>query len=86
MTRLTDTNDRANEFQLELLRAAPPWRKFKIWGDLNDAARQLALAGLRSRFPRAGEVELKRRLADLLLGPALAVRVYGPIRGTNHGS
>lgn len=84
MTRLSDTDDRAREFQLELLRAAPSWRKFEIWGNLNEAARQVALAGLRSRFPHAEEAELKRRLADLLLGPELAERVYGPIPRVDH--
>jgi hypothetical protein len=39
----------------------------------------LALAGLRSRFPKAGEIELRRKLADLILGEELARKVYGEI-------
>lgn len=44
---------------------------------INDFARSVALAGLKTRFPHAGEVELRRRLADLLLGASLAQKVYG---------
>jgi hypothetical protein len=39
----------------------------------------LALAGLRSRYPQAGEAELRRRLAGLLLGEETARKVYGEI-------
>jgi hypothetical protein len=48
---------------------------------LNQAARELALAGLRRRHPAAGPEELCRRLAELLLGPELAARAYGPEPG-----
>lgn len=43
--------------------------------------RTLALSGLRARHPEATPQELRRRLADLLLGPDLAAQVYGPLRG-----
>jgi hypothetical protein len=46
---------------------------------LNQAAYTLALSGLQQRYPQASPVELRRRLADLLLGPELAARVYGPL-------
>lgn len=39
----------------------------------------LALAGPRERHPGASLQELCPRLADLLLGPALAQEVYGPL-------
>ncbi|HNQ78362.1 MAG TPA: hypothetical protein PK747_07515 [Acidobacteriota bacterium] len=45
--------------------------------ELNAAARLLALAGLRERHPGADEAELRRRLADLILGKDLARKVYG---------
>jgi len=44
---------------------------------LNATVRFLALAGLRSRFPDASEADLRRRLADLVLGEELARKVYG---------
>ncbi|HXK43960.1 MAG TPA: hypothetical protein PKV82_14160 [Anaerolineae bacterium] len=46
---------------------------------MNATARALALSGLHARYPQAGEAELRRRLADLLLGAELAARVYGPL-------
>jgi len=60
-----------------LLRKASPALKMKMLAQLNTAARTLALAGLRSRHPGAAEPELRRRLADLLLGEELARAVYG---------
>ncbi len=45
---------------------------------LNQTARELALAGLRRRHPDATPEELRRCLADLVLGPELAAQVYGP--------
>jgi hypothetical protein len=47
-------------------------------GDLNRTANQLALEGLRDKYPDAADSELKRYLADLLLGPELAQKAYGP--------
>ena len=75
----SDTHLEAEAVQLRLLRAAPVWRKVALWAQLNATARALALSGLRGRYPRASEAELRRRLADLLLGAELATRVYGPL-------
>jgi hypothetical protein len=65
------------DLQIMLLRNSPPWRKMEMLRGLNASARGLALAGLRQRYPQAGESELNRRLADLLLGPDLARKVCG---------
>jgi hypothetical protein len=48
---------------------------------LNRTVKILALNGLRSRFPADTEAQIQRRLADLLLGPELALKVYGPSAG-----
>jgi hypothetical protein len=77
-TRLTDTSADAERVQIEILRSMPPWQKLRLWNDLNMAMRQVALSGLRERFPSASPEELRRRLATLLLGPELATRAYGP--------
>lgn len=74
-----DTSPEAERVQIELLRRAPPWRKLEMVGQLNEMVRTLALSGLRQRYPDASPEELRRRLADLLLGPELATRVYGPL-------
>jgi hypothetical protein len=75
---ITDTDPEAERVLTELLRKAPPWRKLEMLEDLNRTAKQLAMVGLRARFPGATEAELKRHLADLLLGPELAEKAYGP--------
>lgn len=76
-----DTRPEAERVQIELLRRAPPWYKLHMVGQMNQTVRTLALSGLRHRYPQATPQELRRRLADLVLGPALAARVYGPQAG-----
>ncbi len=83
---LSDTHPEAAAVQLRLLRATPTWRKVELWGQLNATARALALSGLRARYPQASEAELRRRLADLLLGADLAARVYGPLPEATYDS
>lgn len=75
-----DTQPAAEQILLQLLRQASPRRKLEMLGQMNEAARTLALSGLRQRHPGATSQELRRRLADLLLGPALAEKVYGPLK------
>jgi hypothetical protein len=72
-----DTDPKIEALQVELLRALPPWRKMELLAELNAFARELALSGLRTRFPQAGEAELSRRLADLLLGIETARKLFG---------
>ena len=52
----------------------------ELVGDMNETVRALALAGLRQRHPDDTPAQRRRRLADLLLGPELAARVYGPLQ------
>lgn len=75
----TDTHPDAERVLVDMLRQTPAWRKLEMVGQLNQTVRTLALSGLRQRFPEATSLELRRRLADILLGPELAVRVYGPM-------
>ena len=76
---LSDTRSEAEQVQIRLLRQAPAWRKLDMVGQMNQTVRTLALSGLRQRYPQATSQELRRRLADLVLGPALAARAYGPL-------
>jgi hypothetical protein len=46
---------------------------------MNETVRTLALSGLRSRYSNDSPERLLRRLADLLLGPELAAKVYEPL-------
>ena len=78
MTTLSsDTNPKMEALQIQLWRQASPTRKMHMLAQLNASARLLALTGLRSQYPQAGEAELRRRLAGLLLGEELARKVYG---------
>jgi hypothetical protein len=73
-----DTSLAAQRFLSQRLRAMPGWRKLALVGALNRTLDQLALSGLRQRYPQATPMELRRHLADIKLGPDLARRVYGP--------
>ncbi len=42
-----------------------------------ETMKQLSLQGLRQRHPDVDEAELRRRLADLVLGPALMEQITG---------
>ena len=74
-----DTHPIAERVQIDLMRATPVWRKMDLLAQLNQTARLFALSGLRRRHPGATEQEIRRRLADLVLGAELAERVYGPL-------
>ncbi len=73
----SDTQPSTEALQIGLLRQASPTRKMNMLAGLNDTARLLVLTGLRSQYPRAGEAELCRKLANLLLGVELAQKLYG---------
>ena len=78
-TLAEDTKPDAERVLLELLRAAPPARKLGLVISANRTGRLLALAGLRERHPTESPARLRRRLADLWLGPELAAKAYGPL-------
>jgi hypothetical protein len=74
-----DTHPKIEDLQIKLLRDVPAWKKLELLCQLNQTASTLALSGLRQRHPMAGESELRRRLAGLLLGEELASKVYGEL-------
>ena len=76
----SDTDPKMEALQVQLLRMTPSWGKMEMLTRLNASARSLALAGLRQRFPQAGEAEIRRYLADLLLGHELARKVLGEVK------
>jgi hypothetical protein len=71
--------------QIELMREAPAWRKMELLGQLNEMAELFAMSGLRQRHPEVSDGELRRRLADLVLGPELAERACGPLETEETG-
>ncbi len=80
-TLAEDTHPDAERALIELLRAASPARKMAMVLSANRTAHVLALAGLRERHPDESPAQIRRRLADLWLGPELAAEAYGPPLG-----
>ncbi len=77
-TLAQDTHPDAERVLINLLREATPARKLAVVLSANRTARVLALTGLRERHPGESAARLRRRLADLWLGPELAAKAYGP--------
>lgn len=75
-----DTHPKIEQMQIELIRKMPSWKKFAIVDDLNETVRTMAVSGLKQRHPDATPEEIRRMLADILLGPELAGKVYGNAR------
>jgi hypothetical protein len=67
--------------QVEAWRAMAPAEKAAIISSLSQAAYDLALAGVRHRYPHASPREHALRLAILTLGRDLAARAYPEIDG-----
>ena len=80
-TLSTDTHPDIERLQIERLRQMPAWRKMELMAEMSQTVQTLALAGLRQRYPSDTHAQRRRRLADLLLGPVLAARAYGPPPG-----
>jgi len=74
-----DTTPEVEEVLFKMWRETPAWRKWQMMDDLNQSAKQLAQIGLKKRHPNASSEEIRRRLADMVLGSELATRVYGPL-------
>ena len=77
-TQSPDTSPEAERVLLELLRQVPLWRKLSMVEDTNCSVKELLMTGLRDRFPQDPPAVLRRRLADLWLGPELSAAAYGP--------
>ena len=78
-TLAEDTHPEAERVLIELLRSASSARKIAMVIDANRTARTLALTGLRERHPNDSPARLRRRLAELWLGPKLAAKAYAPL-------
>ena len=71
-----DTSRDAEQRQVEVWRTMSTVDRLALVNGASRAARMLAEAGLRERYPHAGDRELVARLARLTLGEALAIKVY----------
>jgi hypothetical protein len=78
-----DTSEWAEQIQFQFFRNAEPARKLAMAAELTSGMLLLAETGIRQRHPQATASEVRRLLSDLILGPELAERVYGPISMTS---
>ena len=71
-----DTDPAAERYLFDKLRNLPPWRKAEMISASTRAAFDLAMAGLRQRYPTAKEPELRRRYAALVLGREASIALF----------
>lgn len=74
-----DTDPAIEQRQIEGWRRLTPADKLALVMRMNANVRQLALAGVRQRYPRASPREQFLRLAEVMLGEELARKVYPDI-------
>jgi hypothetical protein len=72
----SDTHPKMEALQIEIIRRMPAWKKLAVVEGLNETVRALAVSGIKERHPNATPQEVKRMLADLILGVELAKKVY----------
>jgi hypothetical protein len=72
-----DTDPRAMEVWLALLRKKTPGERIAIAFELSDFAVRVAESGVRARYPGASEREIFLRSAALRLSRDLMIRAYG---------
>lgn len=71
-----DTSEHVARLQQDLWRDMSPLAKLQLASGLTLAARELCLAGIRSRYPGASEHEVTLRFALITLGADLAAKAY----------
>ena len=72
----SDTDPKVEQLQIELIRRMPAWKKFALLDDLNETVKAFAISGIKQRRPDATPEQIRRLLADLMLGGELARKVY----------
>jgi hypothetical protein len=76
----SDTHPKMEALQIQFIRRMPAWKKISIVDGLNDTVKTLAITGIKQRNPNATPEQIRRLLADLMLGAELARKVYDHAR------
>jgi hypothetical protein len=71
-----DTDEAAERKLIELTRQMPDGKKLRMVFSQVETGRQLAMAGLKNRYPQASPEELKKRYAALVLGRETVMKLY----------
>jgi len=74
---VADTEDDAEEIQLDIVRRIPVWKKLSQIVELNRTLRALALADIRRQHPHADKTEVRRLYAMRRLPSEMVEQVYG---------
>jgi hypothetical protein len=78
----SDTDPKTESVLITLLREKQPSEKLRMVDQLNASLHILTLSGLRERYPKANEKELKFRLAQLLFGDEVAQKISPKIKNS----
>ena len=73
----SDTSPEAESIQIDLLRKTPTWKRLRVAAEMSETVMLLSRIGVARRNPGATPAELQRLAAEAILGPELALRVYG---------
>ena len=80
VTTFSDTHEKIEQMQIEIIRRMPSWRKFALVDDLNETVKAFAMSGIRQSHPEASAEQVQRLLAERMLGSELANKVYSHAR------
>jgi hypothetical protein len=75
-TLSSDTHPAAEIVLIDLARKASAWQKLEMVSQITNTCRELALSGLRRRYPASSNEELKKRLAALVLPHQIVICAY----------
>jgi hypothetical protein len=76
----SDTHPKMEALQIQFIQRMPSWKKMSMVDDLNETVKSLAISGIKQRRPEATPEEIRRMLAELILGAELARKVYDHAR------
>jgi hypothetical protein len=79
-TLSSDTHPKMERMQIEFIRRMPAWKKFAVVDGLNETVKTLAMSGIQQQYPAATPQQVRRILAERLLGAELAQKVYDHAR------
>jgi hypothetical protein len=75
-----DTHPKMEALQIQVIRRMSAREKIAMVNDLNETVKSLAVSGIKQRHPLATAEQIHRMLAGLMLGEALAGKVYDHAR------
>ena len=76
-TQSRDTNPRVERLLIEAYRRMTPHEKAEKISQLSQACTDLAISGIRSRYPKADEREIRLRLGALRLPRQTMIKAFG---------